>query len=64
MTDDGEHAPKRIPLPPLDADVWKAIEDLREKYHAWWPGSLKPSQADVIGMAISELHQKELPDEG
>ena len=64
MTDDGERAPGRRLLPPLADDVWKAIEELREKHHAWWPGDLKPSQKEVIEMAISELHQKELPDKG
>ena len=64
MTDDRERAPEKRFLPPLHADVWKAIDELREKHHAWWPGDLKPSQKEVIEMAISELHQKELPDEG
>ena len=70
MTDDGERAPEKIYLPPLQlhADVWKAIDELREKHHAWWPsrkevGDLKPSRKEVIEMAISELRQK-LPDKG
>ena len=43
MTDDGERAPDKRFLPPLDAEVWKAIDELREKHHAWWYGDLKPS---------------------
>ena len=63
MTDDGERAPERRLLPPLDADVWKAIEELRENYRAWLPDNLKPSAVDVIGLAISAMREKELPDE-
>ena len=62
MTDDGERAPGRRLLPPLAADVWKAIEELRENHRAWCPGDLKPSEVEVIGMAISAIREKELPD--
>ena len=44
--------------------MWKKIDELRDAQQAWRTGGLKPSAEDVIGQAISELHQKELPDKG
>ena len=64
MTDDRERAPEKKFLPGLDADVWKKIDELRDAQQAWRPGGLKPGAADIIGQAISELYQKELPDKG
>ena len=62
MHEDGERAPEMRPLPPLDADMWKKIDELRDAQQAWRPGGLKPSAEDVIGQAISAMHEKEFPD--
>ncbi len=62
MHEDGERAPEMRPLPLLHADLWKAIDELRDAQHALRPGGLKPSAKDVIGQAISAMYEKEFPD--
>ena len=51
-----------IPMIKLEADHARLLKELRDRWEDWWPGSIEPSDMDVIGAAIEALYKQRYGD--